>query len=525
MPRGKTTHRSRSPAARQEIGGGHGTPPGVAAADPHAVRQGKMAGLLPPRGTLWGMTTLRFLGGAGTVTGSKYLLEHGGRRILLDCGLFQGEKAWRLRNWAPFPVPPGSVDAVVLSHAHIDHTGHLPRLVQEGFAGPVHATPATQSLLRILLPDSGRLQEEEAALANQRRTSRHDPALPLYTEAAALRALRLVRPLRYETQEEIADGVVLTFHRAGHLLGSALVRLDLYGPAGYRHTLVFSGDLGRFDMPVVQDPAPLGRASTLLLESTYGDRDHVSSDPDGVLEGLVQRVLAEDRVLLVPAFAVGRTQDLLYRLRRLQLAGRIPARLPLYVDSPMARDATPLFLEHREEHDEEMLRLLDEGQAPLAPSWLEFVRGLGDSYGLLERSGPQIVISASGMATGGRILHHLARRLPDPKTTVLFTGYQAQGTRGRALVDGAKTVKLHGEAVPVRAEVLQLGGLSAHADRAEVDRWLSSFGAPPSMTYCVHGEPRALEGLRARLEARGWPAKVPAYLDEVELPGILARST
>lgn len=466
------------------------------------------------------MATLRFLGGAGTVTGSKYLIEHRGRRILLDCGLFQGEKAWRLRNWAPFPVPPASVDAVVLSHAHIDHTGYLPRLVQEGFAGPVHATPATRSLLGLLLPDSGRLHEEEAALANQRRFSKHDPALPLYTEAAAHRALRAIRTLRYETQEEIAEGAVLTFHRAGHILGSAIVRLDLYGPGGYRHTLVFSGDLGRYDMPVVQDPAPLGRASTLLLESTYGDRDHAHPDPDGVLEEVVGRVMEEGRVLLVPAFAVGRTQDLLYRLRRLQLAGRLPGRLPLFVDSPMARDATPLFLEHREEHDEDMLRLLDGGHAPLAPSWLQFVQGTRESYALLEREAPKIVISAAGMATGGRILHHLARHLPSPETTVLFTGYQARGTRGRALVDGAKTIKIHGEQVPVRAEILQLGGLSAHADRAEVDRWLSSFGAPPGMTYCVHGEPAALEAVRARLAARGWPARVPAHLDTVELPGI-----
>lgn len=463
------------------------------------------------------MATLRFLGAAKTVTGSKFLLEHRGRRVLLECGLFQGEKEWRRRNWEPLPVDPATIDAVVLSHAHIDHTGYLPRLVREGYTGPVFATPATRSLMEILLPDSGRLQEEEAATANRLRYSKHHPALPLYTEADARAALRRVETTRYGLQRDLGDGVVLTFHRAGHILGSAIVQLDLYGPGAYRHSLIFSGDLGRYGMPVVRDPEPIRRASTLLVECTYGDRRHDHPDPDAILASLVAEVVAKKSVLLIPAFAIGRTQEILYRLRRLQLAGRIPARIPVFVDSPMARDATPLFLAHKEEHDEDMVRLLEEGRHPLTPSWLEFVQGLRDSDALHERRGPMVVISASGMATGGRILNHLERRLPDPDSIVLLVGYQAAGTRGRRLLDGEKTLHVHGRDVPVRARVLQLPGLSAHADEGEVDRWLSSFGIPPTTTYCVHGEPDGLEATRARLEARGWAAKVPEYLEEVDL--------
>lgn len=465
------------------------------------------------------MASIQFLGAAGTVTGSRHLLEHEGSRILLDCGLFQGEKVWRSRNWDPFPVPPETIDVVVLSHAHIDHTGYLPRLVKQGFRGTVVCTPGTRDLLGFLLPDSGRLHEEEAAYANRQRYSRHHPALPLYTEADALAALPRIESLGYGRQREIAKGVVVTLHQAGHILGAASVQLDLYGTTGYRHTLVYSGDLGRYDMPILPDPAGVRRASSLLLESTYGDRPHLEADPRGDLGRIVEEVVRDGRVLIIPAFAVGRTQDILYHLRQLQLAGTIPGRIPIFVDSPMASDATPLYLSHREDHDEEMEKLLSSGWKPLHPNQVEFTRSVKESMEINDKRGPMIIISASGMATGGRVLHHLKRRLPDPKTTVLFVGYQPAGTRGRKLLSGAEYIRIHGVDVPVRAQIRKIDGFSAHADSSEIDRWLSSLGAPPWRTFVVHGEPRALEANRDRLEARGWPAHVPDWLEKVELPG------
>ncbi len=463
------------------------------------------------------MPSIHFLGAAGTVTGSRHLVEHGGRRILLDCGLFQGEKQVRLRNWAPFPVDPASIDVVVLSHAHIDHTGYLPRLVKLGFRGEIVSTPATRDLLAIMLPDSGRLQEEEAAYANKERYSRHDPALPLYSEADASAVIPMIHSARYGVPKDLGGGVTLTYARAGHILGSATVRLDLEGPGGARHAIVFSGDLGRYDQPIIPDPEGLGRATTLLVECTYGDRSHDEPPPQAALGELVRRIVAEKGVLLIPAFAIGRTQDLLYHLRQLQLVGAIPPAIPIYVDSPMACDATPLYLMHREEHDEHMVKLLVDGMKPIHPVAVEFTRGVRESREINEKRGPMIVISASGMAAGGRVLHHLKARLPDPKTTVLFVGYQAAGTRGRKLLEGAKTIKIHGQYVPVEARIAKLNGFSAHADRDELERWLSSAKVPPARTFCVHGEPPALEAMRARLEQRGWPAYVPSYLEKVEL--------
>ena len=463
------------------------------------------------------MTRLVPLGAAGTVTGSRHLVEHRGKRVLLDCGLFQGEKALRRRNWEPFPVPPSSIDTVILSHAHIDHTGWLPRLVREGFAGTVLCTPATRDLLALLLPDSGRLHEEEAAYANRTHYSKHDPALPLYTEEDAARCLPRIHTVRYGVPRDLGDGVTLTFQRAGHILGSASVRLSLDGPDGYRHELVYSGDLGRYAAPILPDPEPIGRATTLVLECTYGDRRHDETDSRAALGAIVRRVVEERGVLLVPAFAIGRTQDLLYHLRALQLAGEIPGSIPIFVDSPMACDATSLFLLHREEHDEEMIRLLVEGRRPIHPTHVEFVRGVAESKAINDRKGPAIVISAAGMATGGRILHHLKHRLPDPRTTVLFVGYQAAGTRGRKLLEGAASVRIHGLDVPVRARIEQVPGFSAHADHAEVDRWLSSLPVPPARIVLVHGEPGALEATRARLAARGLSAHVAVDGEEIPL--------
>jgi metallo-beta-lactamase family protein len=465
------------------------------------------------------VTRLVSLGAAGTVTGSRHLVEHRGKRILLDCGLFQGEKHLRRRNWEPFPVPPSSIDLVILSHAHVDHTGWLPRLVREGFEGTILCTPATRDLLALLLPDSGRLHEEEAAYANRQRYSKHDPALPLYTEEDASRCIPRIHTVRYGVPRDLGDGITLTFRRAGHILGSASVHLSLEGPGAYRHQLVYSGDLGRYGMPIVPDPEPIGRATTLILECTYGDRLHDHPDPREALGRIVRRMVQERGVLLVPAFAIGRTQDLLYHLRSLQLAGEIPPSIPIFVDSPMACDATSLFLQHREEHDDEMIRRLVDGQKPIHPTYVEFARGVNESRAINDRGGPMIVISAAGMATGGRILHHLKHRLPDPRTTVLFVGYQAAGTRGRKLVDGAKSVRIHGLDVPVEARIERLEGMSAHADFAEADRWLSSLPVPPERIVLVHGEPSALEATRSRLAARGLSAHVAEDGEAIELAG------
>lgn len=462
-------------------------------------------------------TALQFLGAAGTVTGSRHLLEHGGRRILLDCGLFQGGSELRQRNWQDFPVEPASIDAVVLSHAHIDHTGFLPRLCRLGFQGPVWSTPATRDLCALLLPDSGRLQEEEANYANKERYTRHQPALPLYTERDAELVIPKIRTQRYGVPVDLGGGVTLTFGRAGHILGSAVVQLDLERPDGFRHRVVYSGDLGRYGMPVIPDPEGVTRATTLLVESTYGDRLHDEPDPSEALAAIVNRTVEQKGTLLIPAFAVGRTQDLLYHLRQLQLAGRIPASIPIFVDSPMACDVTPLYLMHREEHDEQMVKLLVEGKQPLHPTHVEFTRSVQQSRALNTHAGPMIVISASGMATGGRIVHHLKHRLPDPRCIVLFVGYQAEGSRGRRLLEGATELRLHGEQIPVRAKIEKISGFSAHADHGEVDRWLGSLQNPPERTFCIHGEPSALEAARARLTGRGWNALVPSWKERVTL--------
>lgn len=461
------------------------------------------------------MPTIQFLGAAGTVTGSRHLIEHRGRRILLDCGLFQGRKELRLRNWDPFPVDPSTIDVVVLSHAHIDHTGWLPRLVRDGFKGDVWCTPATRDLAAIMLPDSARIQEEEASWANKRKYSKHKPALPLYTESDATRTLGLMETLRYNKPREIAKGATLTFLRAGHILGSALVQLDLEGDGPTRRVL-FSGDLGRYDMPIITDPATPDGVTHLIIESTYADRRHEETQSREALGAIVRDVVARKGVLVIPAFAIGRTQDLLYHLRDLQLHDQIPA-LPIYVDSPMACDATPLFLAHREEHDDEMVRRLIEGRRPIQPSVLEFARGREESIALNDLSGPMIIISAAGMATGGRVLHHLRYRLPDPNSTVLFIGYQAEGTRGAKLLAGAESIRIHGEDVPVRAHVRNLSGFSAHADMVDLGRWMDSFPSAPQRTFCVHGEPASLEVMRDRIAARGWDAVVPEHLQKFVL--------
>jgi metallo-beta-lactamase family protein len=458
------------------------------------------------------MSKISFLGAAGTVTGSRHLIEHEGKRILLDCGLFQGRKKWRKRNWDEFPVDPSSVDAVVLSHAHIDHAGWLPRLVASGFTGPIYTTPATRDLSAIMLPDSGRIQEEDARYANKKKFSKHKPALPLYTEKDATRTIPLMKATPYNKPRAIGDGIELTFRRAGHILGSGIVQVDL----GADKRVVFTGDLGRYDAPIIPDPEPVERATHLLLECTYGNRIHEQHHPQSDLANEVKKTIAAKGILIIPSFAIGRTQNVLYLLDKLQRNGEI-GTLPIFVDSPMACNATPLYLMHRDDHDEEMAELILGGEEPLYPEGVKFTRSVQASRDINDVKGPAIIVSASGMATGGRVLHHLKRRLPHENTTVLFVGYQAYGTRGRRLLEGEESVRIHGQNIPVRARIGQIYGFSGHADQVETDRWLSDFENPPAMTYCVHGEPDSLDATRERLESRGWPATVPEYQQTLQL--------
>ncbi len=463
------------------------------------------------------MASIRFLGAAGTVTGSRFLVEASGRRVLVDAGLFQGMKEFRLRNWAPFPVPPDSIDAVVLTHAHIDHSGALPLLCRSGFRGEAICTPATADLARIMLPDSAKLQEEEARYANAKGYSRHAPrALPLYEAADAAAAIARLRTLRYGKSIEIVPGFTLSYTRAGHILGSASALLTVDSSSGSTLRLLFSGDLGRYGAPILPDPEPPPECDFLVVESTYGDRVHPPDTAATALEREVLAAVARGGAIVMPAFAIGRTQEVLFLLRQLEQEGRIPS-LPVFVDSPMATDATPVYRAHREDHDLEMDALLDRGVEPLCPKELRFTRTTEQSKAINRIHGPCIIISASGMATGGRVLHHLERRLPEASTTILLVGFQAAGTRGWSLQNGAATVRMHGEDVPVRARVVTLPGFSAHGDRDEVSRWLDGLPRPPRRTLCVHGEPPALAAQAERIAARGWQVHVPAHLESVVL--------
>ena len=458
------------------------------------------------------MATIEFLGGVGTVTGSKFLVEAGGARLLVDCGLFQGLKEFRLRNWDRLPVDPASIDWVVLTHGHIDHTGYLPRLVKDGFAGRVYATRATADLLKILLPDSGHLQEEEAAYHNKRGTSKHKPALPLYTAEEGLKAAKRVAGIAYREPLELAGGVQISFKRAGHILGSAIVPVEIADGAS-RWRLVFSGDLGRYGAPILPDPAPLGDADYVIVESTYGDRHHDPEPIPAQLERVIKEAVARGGAIIIPAFAVGRTQELMYHLSHLEKAGRIP-RLPTYVDSPMAIEATEIYCAHPEDFDGDMRDMVMTRNCPLHCGDFRLARSPDESRAINKLKGPVLIISASGMATGGRVLHHLKLRLPDPRTTVLLAGYQAIGTRGRSLQEGAKSVRIFGEDIPVGAHVETVHGLSAHADADGLMRWLRTAGRPPKRLFVVHGDPGPAKTLAERIQSElGWQAAVPAYRD------------
>jgi metallo-beta-lactamase family protein len=450
---------------------------------------------------------ISFLGGTGTVTGSKYLVENGGHRLLVDCGLFQGFKALRLRNWARFPVEPSSVDTVLLTHAHLDHSGYLPLLVKNGFRGPVLCSSATKDLCEILLPDSGHLQEKDADFANRHGFSKHKPALPLYTEDDARAALSSLKPIGIGEALRIKDGATARFHRAGHILGATSIELAWAGT-----TIVFSGDLGRFDDAVMQAPEPIENADFLVVESTYGNRTHEKRDPEDALAEVINATIHRGGTIVIPAFAVGRAQSLLFHLDRLKDAERIPKILPIFLDSPMAIDASDIFCRHAGDHK------LSHTQCKKFCAAAHYVRDSEESKALTANPMPKVIISASGMATGGRVLHHLKHYAPNSRNTILFAGFQAGGTRGAAMVAGAETIKIHGEYIPVRAEVKNLEMLSAHADSDEIMRWLHGFKKPPRTTFVTHGEPTASDALRHRIEEElGWNCLVPEQAQRVPL--------
>jgi metallo-beta-lactamase family protein len=449
---------------------------------------------------------LRFLGATETVTGSKYLLEAGGHRVLVDCGLFQGYKALRLRNWASLPIDPAAIDAVVLTHAHIDHSGYLPLLVKNGFRGRVLCSEGTSELCRIMLPDSGWLQEEEARYANRHKLSKHDPALPLYTREDAVRCLERFVPVPGEGAREILPGVTLETARSGHMVGSTFVRLAHEGTS-----ILFSGDIGRPNDLVLKPPEAMRGADYLVVESTYGDRGHATSDPFAHLETVVNRTVARGGVVVIPAFAVGRAQSLLYCLYRLKRDGRI-ADVPVFLNSPMAAGAMEVYWKHRED-----LRLsADECRDVMGSAHI--VESPEESERLNARKGPMVIIAASGMATGGRVVHHLKAFAPDRRNSIVLAGYQAGGTRGASIAGGAPTVRIHGEDVRIKAEVVQLDELSAHADGAEIVQWLRAFERAPRRTFITHGEPAAADAMRVRIERElRWRCEVPYYLETVDL--------
>lgn len=451
-----------------------------------------------------GRTTLRFLGGADSVTGSRFLVEHEGVRVLVDCGMFQGYKVLRERNRAPFPVPPDSIDAVVLTHAHLDHTGYVPALVRDGFRGPVYATPGTADLAGIMLPDSGYLAEEEAGRAARRGYAKHAQPRPLYTAADAQRSLESFVRADFDEPRTIAPGIRFTFVPAGHILGAAGIRLEVGG-----RSIRFTGDLGRAHDPLMLPPRPLEAADVLVAESTYGDRLHAEEDAAEALADVVTRVARRGGVVLVPAFAVGRTETILLHLSRLLHAGRIP-NVPVYLNSPMAIDAADIYQRYPQEHrisEQELRRMY---------SLATLVRSVGDSKLLNLRGGPMVIVSASGMLTGGRILHHVAAYGPDPRNAIVLTGYQAGGTRGSALLEGAETLRIFGEDVPIAAEVVSIDAMSAHADADELYGWITAGSPPPERVYLVHGEREAAEALRVRLaHGAGLDARVPDHLQRV----------
>jgi metallo-beta-lactamase family protein len=451
-------------------------------------------------------SSLQFLGAAGTVTGSRYLIESSGKRILIDCGLFQGYKQLRERNRASFPVPPETIDAVLLTHAHLDHSGYIPALVRNGFRGKVICTPATLDLCSLLLPDSGHLQEEEAKYARKRGYSKHADPAPLYTAKDAEVALKRFVAQDFDSELEVASGIRARFIHAGHLLGAAQIRLDLDGTI-----LHFSGDLGRAHDPMLRPPQPLQAADVLVCESTYGNRAHARVDAEAELAPIIRRVAARGGVIVIPAFAVGRAQGVMLHIARLRQRGEIPP-IPVYLNSPMAINATEIYHRYHDEHH------VTDAECQAMYELATMVRTVDESKALNLRKGPMIIIAASGMLTGGRVLHHLIAFGPDARNAILLSGYQAGGTRGAVLASGADHLRIFGQEVPIRAEVVPMQGFSGHADADEMLAWMGGATPAPRRVYVTHGEPGAADVLRARITRElGWEARVPEHLERVSL--------
>lgn len=462
------------------------------------------------------MAKITFLGAVGAVTGSKYLIEASGKRLLVDCGLFQGPKELRQKNWDRLPIDPASIDWIVLTHAHIDHTGYLPRIVRDGFRGPIYANAATHELCQLLLTDSAHLQEEDARYAMKKGYSSHQPALPLYTVEDAQQALKRFQEIPRKSPFTISPQFTVKPSDAGHILGSSSLQITIT-ENGKSATVVFSGDVGRYNQTILNDPEPIAKADYILCESTYGDRDHPTASPFDAIAEIVNHVAKRGGVVVIPAFAVGRTQTLMYIMRQLEDQQRIP-KLPTFVDSPMASNVTDLYVRHKEDH---RLSFLHEEQTgdhdPLDVHEVHMTRSVEESKKINDMKTPCIIMSASGMCTGGRILHHLAQRLPDARNAVIFAGYQADGTLGRYLLSGGKDAHIHGEHIPVRAEIQEVSQFSAHSDRTELVRWLSGFTAPPKQLFLTHGEPAAAQSFRATAEQKlGWHVTVPAQNDSFD---------
>ncbi len=464
------------------------------------------------------MAKLTFLGAAGCVTGSKYLVEAAGKRLLVDCGLFQGLEDLKQRNWNPLPIDPRTFDYAILTHAHLDHTGWLPVLVRSGFNKNIYANPATIELTELLLKDSGHLQEEDTANAVKNKWSKHANPEALYTSADIDPVLKLLRPMPRNGGFDISPEFHIESYDAGHILGSASLELTI-NENGKKIVVVFSGDVGRYDQPILNDPTPpvTKQIDVLLCESTYGDREHPAGDPATQLADIVNRVVKRGGSIVIPAFAIGRTQTFMFYLKQLEDEQRVP-EVPVYVDSPMALSATDLYLKHKEDHDLQFTKDESSGGDPLNVKGFHLARTVTESKSINAVKTPCIIVSASGMITGGRVLHHLAQRLSDARNAVILGGFQAEGTRGRALEDGAKTLNLYGQVVPVKAEIVQMGQFSAHAGKSELLRWLGGLQTAPKQVYLTHGEPEAAQSLqKAIVEKFNWKASVARYLDTVEL--------
>lgn len=466
------------------------------------------------------MAKISFYGGVGSVTGSKYLLESNGKKILVDCGLFQGERELRERNWQDPPFNPAELDAVIITHAHIDHTGFLPRLVKLGFKGKVYTSRATADLMKILLLDSARLQSEEADYRNRHNLTTHSPALPLYDETDARETFKLLNPVPNTGEaHEIADGITASFRVAGHIIGASMVLVEMQNarPAGESIKFLFSGDLGHYDQPILSDPAAPPECDYLMCESTYGDRLHGEVTSDKRFAEIINEAYKRDAPILIPAFAVGRTQEILYMIRELEDAGTIPS-MPVIVDSPMAAQATQVYNRFSEEHDEEYASILAKKVHPLRTDWMKTTATREESKQLNQMKGARIIVSASGMLTGGRVLHHAMRILPDENATLIFVGYQAAGTTGRRIQNGEREVRIMKQWIPVRCHVERVEGFSAHADWKAVLRWLSGLPNTPRAVFTTHGEPESAEAMAKHIHDHfGWNVVTPQYQQTIEL--------